>query len=145
MNEKIIITFAKDAEEKPLYAVISARYRGQWIFVRHQQRSSYEVPGGKIEPGEDALTAAKRELYEETGALDFDLSQISYYSVTKDNKTNWGTLFFAEIEEMGPLPEYEIAERIFLSEMPEFLTYPDIQPILQKRVLQWLYNKNINK
>ena len=43
-----------------------------WIVVERQYRHAanqflWELPAGKLEPGEDALTGAKRELEEETG------------------------------------------------------------------------------
>ena len=49
------------------YAVICARYRGKWIFCRHEARETWELPGGHRETKETALEAAQRELYEETG------------------------------------------------------------------------------
>ena len=43
-------------------------FKGQWPF-----------PGGKIEPGETPLMAAKRELYEESGAVDFKIEPLCDY------------------------------------------------------------------
>ena len=38
----------------------------------HKERDTWESPGGHIDEGETPLEAAERELYEETGAIDFD-------------------------------------------------------------------------
>lgn len=49
--------------------VIVSNYKGKWIYCKHKERDSWEIPGGHIEDGETPLEAAKRELYEETGAI----------------------------------------------------------------------------
>ena len=35
------------------FAVISAFFKGKWIFVKHKQRNTWEIPGGHREMGED--------------------------------------------------------------------------------------------
>ncbi len=60
------------ADELLKFAVIIAKTEGKWVFCRHRERDTYEVPGGHREPGETILETAKRELMEETGAVDFD-------------------------------------------------------------------------
>ena len=116
------------------YAVIGAKYDGKWVFCRHSERSTYEMPGGHREPGEDIADTAKRELYEETGAIAYDLKPICLYSVTLKGKTGYGGLFYAEIHKLGDLPDSEIAEIFLMDAMPGNLTYPHIQPHLWERV-----------
>src|SRR5665647_1705766 len=116
-------------DSKLTYSVISARYDTKWIFVRHQKRSTWEIAGGHIENGETSYEAAERELFEETGALKFNLVCITTYSVTKDGETGWGRLYFADVKELGPIPDIsEIAEITLLDKLPENPTHPDIQP-----------------
>ena len=43
------------------------------VLVVNQKRTSWSLPKGKIEPGEDVLEAAKREIYEETGVTELTL------------------------------------------------------------------------
>ena len=122
------------------YSVISAKYGNSWIFVRHQNRSTWEIAGGHIEPGEISHEAAYRELMEETGALRFNLECVATYSVTKDGITGYGRLYLAEVFEIGEVPDIsEIAEVTLLDTLPEKLTYPDIQPFLFKRALDHLH------
>ena len=116
------------------YAVIGAKYDGKWVFCRHRERTTYEMPGGHREPDEDIDDTARRELYEETGAVSFDLTPICLYSVTMGGNTGYGGLFYARITELGKLPESEIAEIFLMDTIPEDLTYPRIQPRLWARV-----------
>lgn len=63
------------------FAVILARTEGKWVFCKHRERDTYEVPGGHREKGEFILETARRELREETGAIDFRLKPVCAYSV----------------------------------------------------------------
>ncbi len=126
-------------DSKLTYSVISARYDTKWIFVRHQKRSTWEIAGGHIENGETSYEAAERELFEETGALKFNLVCIATYSVTIDGETGWGRLYLAEVSNIGPIPDIsEIAEIKLLDHLPETLTHPDIQPHLFNRTVEFL-------
>lgn len=118
------------------FAVISAMFQGKWIFVKHKHRDTWEIPGGHREICEDINATAKRELFEETGAKTFEIKPICDYSVTRDNEASYGRLFYAEIKELGDLPDLEIGNIELFDELPERLTYPDIQPFLYKRVLR---------
>jgi len=115
---------------KPGFSVIAARYEGQWIFVRHRERRTWEIPGGHIEAGETPYDAARRELYEETGALDFSLHEICLYRVRIDAEDSYGMLYLAQVRNLGSLPESEIAEVLLAEDLPKDLTYPEIQPPL---------------
>lgn len=128
-----------EPDAKLTYSVISALFQSKWIFVRHQKRTTWEIAGGHIEPGETSFDAAGRELMEETGALKFNLVCLATYSVKKDGETSWGRLYFADIKELGPIPDNsEIAEAVLLSTLPENLTHPDIQPQLFRKTLEFI-------
>jgi len=130
-------------DSKLTYSVISARFKGQWIFVRHQKRSTWEIAGGHIEKGETSFDAAGRELMEETGAVKFELMCVATYSVTMDGETGWGRLYIADVREIGAIPDIsEIAEIVLSDHLPENLTHPDIQPHLFKRTIEFI---NIKK
>ncbi|MGD0341044.1 MAG: NUDIX domain-containing protein [Bacteroidales bacterium] len=121
------------------FSVITARFKGSWIFVRHRDRTTWEIPGGHIEKGESSDEAASRELKEETGAIDFTLKCVATYSVEKDCSTGYGRLYFAEVERIGEIPDIsEIAEKAMADNIPENLTWADIQPYLFRKVKSYL-------
>lgn len=127
---------------KLVYSVITARFKGKWMLVRHIDRNTWEIPGGHIEDDETPEEAASRELKEETGATEFNLACIATYSVTKDGKTGFGRLFFAEVFRIGEIPDIsEIAECKLMNGLAQKLTYPDIQPVLFKEVKRFLKEK----
>lgn len=125
------------------FAVIYASYRGRWILAKHRERTTWETPGGHREPGEDIMEAAKRELYEESGVTAYELEPVCAYSVTDNGTTDYGALFYADVRELGPLPESEIGGIQLFKRLPCELTYPVIFPQLFRRVTEHLTGKYI--
>lgn len=138
------IKFYEDVEDGLLrFAVIAARYMDQWVLCKHRDRFTYECPGGHRESGETILDAAKRELWEETGAKEFDLSSVCVYSVADMGNPGipaeeiFGKLFYAEIRSFGELPPLEIEKVVLFDSLPsssDQWTYPEIQPKLLQRI-----------
>ncbi|WP_297417931.1 NUDIX domain-containing protein [Clostridium sp.] len=129
-------------DNKLLFAVIVTKFNGQWIYVRHKERSTWEIPGGHREENENINDAASRELVEETGAVKFKLIPICTYSVERDENVNYtesfGQLFYSEVEELNDELHFEISEIKLFEDIPDKLTYPLIQPFLHKKVLEFL-------
>ena len=128
----------ESAEEAlPRFAVILARFQGKWVFCRHRERTTLELPGGRREPGETVEETARRELYEETGATAFTLRPVCVYSVVRDGSESFGALYAAEITELERELHSEIAEILLLDAPPEDnWTYPEIQPKLLEEALR---------
>jgi len=122
------------------FAVIASRHHGRWVFCKHKKRSTWEVPGGHREPPEPIIETARRELFEETGAKEFQLTPVCVYSVTMERQ-RFGMLYYAEIESFGPLPESEIERIQLFDDMPEQLTYPLIQPKLINKANAYIHQK----
>lgn len=118
------------------FAVIISKTDGKWVFCKHRERSTFECPGGHREPGEEITDTAKRELYEETGAVDYDITPVCVYSVTApdnfDGKETFGKLFYADIRAFEPELHSEIEKIIITDALPCNWTYPLIQPLLIK-------------
>lgn len=126
------------------FAVIMARYQSKWIFVQHKERKSWEIPGGTVEKDESVFECAGRELMEETGSLKFALFPVSIYSVTHEAEESYGMLFFADVLELGEIPQdSEMAKQELYLELPDKLTYPEIQPHLYYRTLEYLREREI--
>lgn len=123
--------------EQLKFAVIVSRYNGKWILCKHEDRNTWEIPGGTREEGEDIDFTASRELEEETGAIEYDIKPICIYGVTRVEE-RFGKLFFAEVKSLNPVLQSEIELIDFFDELPDNLTYPDIQPKLFRRVLEEL-------
>lgn len=108
------------------YVVILSRYQGKILLSRHRQRTTWETQGGHIERGETPLEAAKRELYEESGALRFVIKPLCDYWAGDEIDWANGAVFTADIQELGSLPISEMAEVSLFDRLPENLTYPAI-------------------
>lgn len=92
------VKFYDTVDDKLLkFAVIVAKSNGKWVFCKHKERDTYECPGGHREAGENIDDAARRELYEETSAIDYSIKPICVYSVTDPDNFNgvetFGKLF----------------------------------------------------
>ncbi|MCH5286974.1 MAG: NUDIX domain-containing protein [Christensenellaceae bacterium] len=116
------------------YVVIFSRMNGRWLFSRHRQRQTWETQGGHIEPGETSLEAAKRELYEESGAKEFTIVPVCDYWAGNDTGSSVGAVFLAEITELGDLPDSEMAEVRAFDTLPDAVTYPAITPMLFEEI-----------
>lgn len=93
------------------FAVIISRTNGRWVFCKHKERDSFEVPGGHREDGVYSVKG-KTRINEELGEETF------------------GMLFIANINSFENELHSEI-EKIFISyDLVDNWTYPLIQPKL---------------
>ena len=127
------VKFYDEIDDRLLkFAVILSRTEGKWVFCKHKERETYEVPGGHREKGETILDTAERELYEETGAIRYRITPVCVYSVTApDNfggEETFGMLYYAEITAFEAELHSEIEKILITDQLPDRWTYPLIQP-----------------
>lgn len=131
------VKFYENVDDRLLkFAVIISKSNGKWVFCKHKERNTYEVPGGHREKDEPILDTAKRELKEETGAIDFTIQPVCVYSVKGKTRVNeniddetFGMLFFADIYSFEEIHS-EIEKIILMDDLVKNWTYPFIQPKL---------------
>lgn len=116
------------------YVVTFARYQDKWLFSRHRSRTTWETQGGHIEEGETPLQAARRELYEESGATEFTITPMFDYWAGDRTGSAVGVIFLAEITHLDDLPNSEMAEVRAFDALPDNLTYPEITPFLYEAI-----------
>lgn len=120
------------SHQELLYVVVAAFDGDRIVLSQQRTRSTWEMPSGHIEAGEDPADAARRELYEESGvrprvlrpAFDFTVNGLA------------SRVFIAEVGQWDPLPDFEMAETRAFDSLPDQLSYPEIAPILFMEALR---------
>ncbi|MCL2365086.1 MAG: NUDIX domain-containing protein, partial [Defluviitaleaceae bacterium] len=133
----------------PAIATTHNPYEWHWLLARHRDRNTWEIPGGRIEPGESPRDCAQRELYEETGVQTQWLDPAFDYCVHNNGVYSVGQVYLADVTISGTdttatlpaiPPNSEMIETRLFPTLPpaDALTYPHIQPVLNKAFQDWL-------
>lgn len=151
MRDLLFCRFCGENEipsEKLQFAVIVSTYKGKLVFVKHKKRDTFETPGGKRNGRREKIEdCAIRELQEETGAQKFNIVPISTYAIRRNeegSKEYYGKLFYADIHQIGKLPETEIGKVEFFDKVPTQLTYPHIQPHITNKFNEYRKLNNLS-
>jgi 8-oxo-dGTP diphosphatase len=108
-----LLAFDRVAEGGPAFGSLVVLWRGEeCLLVFHRRRNTWEVPGGRLDPGESAREAAFRELAEESGQrpelLDFVGNALYRGS---DRRQRQLAIYRGKIDQAMPFePNDEIAE-----------------------------------
>lgn len=121
----VILAVDSSTSKRDPLIVIERQYR------HAAQQYLYEVPAGKMEPNEERLAAAKRELLEETGYKARKWSKLVRYYASPGFLGEWMQVFLAEdlIPGKAHPEDYESLElmRVPLSELLRLIERGQIQ------------------
>ncbi|HET7104781.1 MAG TPA: NUDIX hydrolase [Terracidiphilus sp.] len=125
-----------------ILAVDNSRSRKDpWIVMERQYRHAagqflWELPAGSLEPGEDPLAGAKRELEEETGYRAAKWSQLVRYYASPGFLGEWMKVFIAEDLIPGrPRPEEDEDIELRLVRLSELIRLIEKGGILDGKTL----------
>lgn len=128
----------------PASVLVFAFFYGNLLWVKHPSRG-WEVPGGKIEPGEEPEAAVRREAYEEAGATLQDLRWLGEYAIFVDGKKSYKWAYRAELWDVEARPaNSEIVDVGFFHPplVPELARQRgDVSPIMKDDVYPIFWNE----
>lgn len=100
------------------YSIAFTKDLARFLMVRSKKRGGWEMPGGRMEPGETLLSSAEREFLEETGHKLITDGHLS-------RKLGDGMVFFGIIgPKVSDRKEGEITEVALFEKLPDVLAYP---------------------
>lgn len=102
------IASGRDRQARRLSAGVAVvrQSASEWFFLMLRAYRNWDFPKGMVEPGEDPLTAARREVREET--------------LIQDLEFNWGEVY----RETGPYANRKIARYYVAATRTEKVTLP---------------------
>ncbi|WP_404459538.1 RNA deprotection pyrophosphohydrolase [Oceanobacillus kapialis] len=119
-NNEVKLSFQHHPfSEDPRHVWVICKYKDKWLLTKHKERG-LEFPGGKVEKGETAEQAAKREVMEETGGEIQQLCYIGQYYVYGKREHVAKNIYYAVVDSLHPkITYYETEGPKLLDTIPE--------------------------
>lgn len=120
--------------DRIVVAAVAFTRDGRVLTVRKRGTTMFMLPGGKLEPGESAAAAARREVAEEIGIEVTDLELLGEFTADAANEPGHVVVSTVYRAELGaePAATGEIAE---LRWSPLDTATSDIAPLLREHVM----------
>lgn len=93
-----------DDERTPVVRVVVRRNDDKVLVARKSELGKWELPGGKIEDGEDRFQAGKRELEEETGISSEEFIDLVRVEIEDENGCANAYIVYTEVEDENAEP-----------------------------------------
>ena len=106
---------------KEKFAYVIAFSDDKFIMVRHKERA-WEMPGGRLQKGEEYEQAAVREFFEETGMTVEIIGRVP-------ESRSYGRVFVGLVRArlLPKAPDLKIAEVREFSQLPGELSFPEVE------------------
>ena len=107
-------------------SIVFTFYEGKYVMTYHPKRKGWEFPAGRREENETAVECAKRETFEETGAILSEAIPLGYYLVSKHNNVFKTAIFMSDVDKFEPKPHWSETDLVKLfEELPKNISYKD--------------------
>jgi 8-oxo-dGTP pyrophosphatase MutT (NUDIX family) len=115
---------------------------GAFLFI--YRRGKWDLPKGKLDDGEELKTCALREVAEETGVKDLEISQelmTTYHTYTENNEeilkeTHWFLMTTSDNSDLQPQQEedIEVCEWVQPDQLQDYLknTHPSVIDVMDR-------------
>lgn len=96
---------------------------GKLLLLKKFKNDYYEFPGGKVNPGEEIMDAAIREVKEEIGCEVKIIEKFGVFDFSHKEKNVRSNIFIAETEDEPRIIEEDIFERIIWMPILDYKKY----------------------
>lgn len=123
--------------EEANHVLVICQYGEDWVLTKHKKRG-LEFPGGKRELGESLEEAARREAYEETGAILDSLKYIAEYRVSDEQGSFVKAVFWGMVNRLEKTSTYHETNGPVMvnGNLLELRFGPDYSFIMQDKVVE---------